>query len=99
MIATDTRGDAVLVFTPLPAPRQVAGISQPGGPYGIAYDAARDRLWVASSGTNEVIGYDMSEPTPRGYNGLRRCRIPTPWGWIRRAVGCSWPGFPLVSCR
>jgi DNA-binding beta-propeller fold protein YncE len=56
---------AVLVFAPLPAPRQVAGISQSGGPYGIAYDAARDRLWVASSGTNEVIGYDMSEPTPR----------------------------------
>ncbi len=43
----------------------MASVSQPGGPYGIAYDAARDRFWVASSGTNEVIGYDMSEPTPR----------------------------------
>jgi len=53
------------VFTPLPAPREVASIAQPGGPYGIAYDTARDRLWVASSGTNEVIGYDMSEPNPR----------------------------------
>lgn len=65
LIATDTRGNAVLVFAPLPAPRQVAAISQPGGPYGIAYDATRDRLWVASSGTNEVIGYDMTDPTPR----------------------------------
>jgi DNA-binding beta-propeller fold protein YncE len=65
MIAADTRGDAVRVFTPLPAPREVASIAQPGGPYGIAYDTARDRLWVASSGTNEVIGYDMSEPNPR----------------------------------
>ena len=53
------------MFTPLPTPHEVASITQRGGPYGIAYDAARDRLWVASSGTNEVIGYDMSEPTPR----------------------------------
>jgi DNA-binding beta-propeller fold protein YncE len=64
MIATDTRGNAIRVFTPLPAPRQVASVDQRGGPYGIAYDTARDRLWVASSGTNEVIGYDMSAPNP-----------------------------------
>jgi DNA-binding beta-propeller fold protein YncE len=65
MIATDTRGDAVRVFTPLPAPHEVASVAQSGGPYGIAYDDARDRLWVASSGTNEVIGYDMNGPSPR----------------------------------
>jgi DNA-binding beta-propeller fold protein YncE len=65
MIAADTRGDAVRVFTPLPTPRQVGVVGQPGGPYGIAYDPARDRLWVASSGTNEVVGYDMADPTPR----------------------------------
>ena len=38
---------------------------QPGAPYGIAYDATRDRLWVASSATNEVVGYDMASNTPR----------------------------------
>jgi DNA-binding beta-propeller fold protein YncE len=65
MIAADTRGDTIRVFTPLPKPQQVGSVAQPGGPYGIAYDAARDRLWVASSGTNEVIGYDMTEPIPR----------------------------------
>lgn len=65
MIAADTRGNTIRVFTPLPTPREVANISQPGGPYGIAYDPARDRLWVASSGENEVIGYDMTQPTPR----------------------------------
>jgi DNA-binding beta-propeller fold protein YncE len=69
LIVTDTRGDAVRVFTPLPAPREVGVVAQPGGPYGIAYDPARDRVWVASSGTNEVVGYDMgedmAEPTPR----------------------------------
>lgn len=65
MIATDTRGDAIRVFTALPTPHEVASVPQPGGPYGVAYDPVRDRLWVASSGTNEVIGYDMSQPTPR----------------------------------
>jgi DNA-binding beta-propeller fold protein YncE len=65
MIATDTRGNAVIVLQPLPQPWELARIAQPGGPYGIAYDAVRDRLWVASSGTNEVVGYDMSQPQPR----------------------------------
>lgn len=64
-IVTDTRGDTVRVFTPLPTPRQVGMVAQPGGPYGITYDPVRDRVWVASSGTNEVIGYDMADPTPR----------------------------------
>lgn len=62
-IATDTRGDAIRVFDT--APRELASVEQPGGPYGIAYDPTRDRLWVASSGTNEVVGYDMAQPTPR----------------------------------
>jgi DNA-binding beta-propeller fold protein YncE len=72
LIAADTRGDAVRVFEPLPTPHQVGIVAQPGGPYGIAYDPTRDRLWVASSGTNEVVGYDMSQPTPREIR-----RVPT----------------------
>lgn len=63
LIAADTRGDAVRVFST--EPRQLAEIAQPGGPYGIAYDPTRDQLWVASSGTNEVIGYDMATERPR----------------------------------
>ena len=68
MIATDTRG------------RRRAGLRYPAAPdrrdrparraYGITYDPTRDRLWVASSGTNEVIGYDMSDATPRE---VQRC--------------------------
>jgi DNA-binding beta-propeller fold protein YncE len=69
-IAADTRGDAIRVFDT--EPRQIAEIAQPGGPYGIAYDPVRDRLWVASSGTNEVVGYDMTDPVPREIE-----RIPT----------------------
>ncbi len=69
-VAADTRGDAVRVFST--KPEQIGEVAQPGGPYGIAYDPTRDQLWVASSGTNEVVGYDMSEATPREV-----ARIPT----------------------
>ncbi|WP_156687721.1 YncE family protein [Mycobacterium sp. Marseille-P9652] len=72
LIAVDTRGDAIRVFDALPAPREVARVAQPGGPYGVAYDPARDQLWVASSGGNEVVGYDMTQPAPREIR-----RIPT----------------------
>lgn len=76
MIAADTRGDAVRVFTPLPAPREVARVGQPGGPYGITYDPTRDVLWVASSGTNEVVGYSMAEATPREVTRLPTVQNP-----------------------
>jgi DNA-binding beta-propeller fold protein YncE len=69
-LAADTRGDAVRVFST--EPRELAKMAQPGAPYGIAYDPKRDRLWVASSGTNEVVGYDMTDATPREV-----ARIPT----------------------
>ncbi len=76
LIAADTRGDAVRVFEPLPTPHQVGEVAQPGGPYGITYDPTRDLLWVASSGTNEVIGYDMSQPTPREVRRLPTVQNP-----------------------
>ncbi|MCV7173265.1 YncE family protein [Mycobacterium manitobense] len=76
MIATDTRGDAVRVFEPRPTPREVASVPQAGGPYGIAYDPTRDRLWVASSGTNEVVGYDMSSAQPRELQRLPTVQNP-----------------------
>lgn len=74
MIAADTRGDAVRVFDT--QPRQLAEIAQPGGPYGITYDPTRDLLWVASSGTNEVVGYDMADPTPREVNRIATVQNP-----------------------
>jgi DNA-binding beta-propeller fold protein YncE len=76
LIAVDTRGNAIRVFEPLPTPHQVGEIAQPGGPYGIAYDPTRDLLWVASSGTNEVVGYDMSQPTPREVRRLPTVQNP-----------------------
>jgi DNA-binding beta-propeller fold protein YncE len=76
MIAIDTRGDAVRVFIPFPVPREVGSVAQPGGPYGVTYDPARDRLWVASSGTNEVVGYDMTNATPRELQRLPTVQNP-----------------------
>jgi DNA-binding beta-propeller fold protein YncE len=76
MIAADTRGDAVRVFAPLPAPHQVGMVGQSGGPYGIAYDPVRDRLWVASSGTNQIIGYDMADARPREIQRIATAQNP-----------------------
>ena len=76
MIAADTRGDAVRVFEPLPTPHEVGVVNQAGGPYGITYDSTRDRLWVASSGTNEVVGYDMAGATPREVQRLATVQSP-----------------------
>ena len=76
MIAADTRGDAVRVFEPLPNHTRWAVVNQAGGPYGITYDSMRDRLWVASSGTNEVVGYDMAGATPREVQRLATVQSP-----------------------
>ncbi|MBW0106126.1 YncE family protein [Pseudonocardia sp. KRD291] len=72
MIATDTRGGQVLVYDPSGTPRQIAALSVPGEPYGITYDPVRDRLWVTVTATNQLIGYDMTNPEPREI-----ARIPT----------------------
>jgi DNA-binding beta-propeller fold protein YncE len=80
MIATDTRGDEVRVFTPRPTPQEVGSVAQLGGPYGIAYDPVRDRLWVTSTGSNEVVGYDMSDATPREVQRLPTVQNPNTLG-------------------
>jgi DNA-binding beta-propeller fold protein YncE len=52
----DTRGDALLVFSighgELELTRR---LYLPGGPYGIALDRARGRLWVTLPGRNELV--------------------------------------------
>lgn len=35
------------------------------GPFGLVYDETRDLVWVTSTGTNEVVGYDLSTGIPR----------------------------------
>ncbi|MEO3759678.1 YncE family protein [Mycobacterium sp. B14F4] len=80
LIVTDTRGGIIRVFTPRPAPLQIASVPQPGGPYGITYDATRDRLWVTSTGINEVVAYDMADAAPREVRRLPTVQNPNSLG-------------------
>lgn len=76
MIVADTRGGELLVYLPPSGPHQIASqvarVELSGVPYGITYDPTRDRFWVTLTATNQLVGYDMSQPTPREI-----ARIPT----------------------
>ena len=52
---TDTAGEALLVFRTRPELELVRRVYLPGGPYAIAYDRERFRLWVTLTATNEVV--------------------------------------------
>jgi DNA-binding beta-propeller fold protein YncE len=60
----DTRGGAVLLYELQPTIRQIGRVELPGTPYGVAYDAVRDRLWVTLTALNEVIGLNLSASQP-----------------------------------
>ncbi len=64
-VVVDTRGGALLLYTPPPAAAQVARVTLPGQPYGVTYDARRDRLWVTVTATNELVALDLSGAEPR----------------------------------
>ncbi|MBA3369439.1 MAG: YncE family protein [Geodermatophilaceae bacterium] len=64
LLVADTRGDALLSFRADPVEVQ-ATLPLPGTPYGLAYDAIDDVLWVTLTATNEVVGFDMSSGEPR----------------------------------
>jgi DNA-binding beta-propeller fold protein YncE len=66
VLVADTRGGALLAFSLNPLLlRQNYPVA--GAPYGLAYDAKRDLLWVTLTETNEVVGYDVAggEPTEK----------------------------------
>ena len=52
---TDTQGDALLVFRTRPKLELVRRVYLPGGPYAIAFDSERLRLWVTLTATNELV--------------------------------------------
>jgi DNA-binding beta-propeller fold protein YncE len=79
-IVTDTRGDTIRVFSLRPTLREVASVEQRGGPYGVSYDPTHNRLWVTSTGTNEVVGYDMADATPREVRRLPTVQNPNTLG-------------------
>lgn len=54
-LVTDTRGQALLRFVLRPHLELVRSLYLPGGPYGIAVDAVRDRLWITLPGLNQLV--------------------------------------------
>jgi YD repeat-containing protein len=59
----DTDGGAVFVERIDPQLAPVAKIDAPGKPYGLAYDAARRRLYVTLTASNLIRGIDVSDAT------------------------------------
>jgi YD repeat-containing protein len=59
----DTDGGAVFVERIDPQLAQVAKIDAPGKPYGLAYDAARRRLYVTLTASNLLRLIDVSDAT------------------------------------
>jgi DNA-binding beta-propeller fold protein YncE len=57
----DTDGGAILVERVEPQLSQVARIDAPGKPYGLAFDAARRRLYVTLTATNSMRLIDVSD--------------------------------------
>ncbi|HEV7493943.1 hypothetical protein [Baekduia sp.] len=55
LYVTDTRGGALLVFATRPQLALVRRVFLPGGPYAIAVDPVRHRLWVTLTARNEVV--------------------------------------------
>ncbi len=56
----DTRGGAVLLYDLTGTPRLVDRLPLGGGPYGMAADLERHRLWVALSGRNQLVRLDVA---------------------------------------
>ena len=76
LIVSDTRGDALLVFEVSPSVRQLARLELPGSPYGLAYDAQHDRVWVTLTARNEVVEIDATASPPTVLNRFPTVRQP-----------------------
>ncbi len=64
ILVTDTRGGELLVFTADPLVlRQRFPV--PAAPFAIAYDEHAELAWVTLTGSNEVVGFDLSTGIPK----------------------------------
>ncbi|MDP9477560.1 MAG: YncE family protein [Actinomycetota bacterium] len=62
---TDTRGDAVLIYSVRPNPKQLDRVSLPGSPYGIAIDPRRNQLWVTLTAEQRIVQFALEGRTLR----------------------------------
>ncbi|MXQ76175.1 hypothetical protein GSM98_08315 [Rhodococcus rhodochrous] len=75
VVVTDTTGDELLVYT---LDAIVLRQRYPVGPapYAVTYDETRDLIWVTLTGSNEVVGYDLSTGIPRERHRFATVRQP-----------------------
>ncbi|MFD1152137.1 YncE family protein, partial [Saccharothrix hoggarensis] len=66
VFVVDTRGGELMAFSTGPLIMRLR-YPLPGAPYGMAYDEARDLLWITLTERNEVVAFDVSggEPVER----------------------------------
>ncbi|MDQ2588004.1 hypothetical protein CKY47_29375 [Saccharothrix yanglingensis] len=63
VFVVDTRGGELMSFSTSPLIMRLR-YPLPGAPYGMAYDADRDLLWVTLTERNEVVAFDVSGADP-----------------------------------
>jgi DNA-binding beta-propeller fold protein YncE len=64
VLVVDTRGNALLLFSIDPL-EQLTRLALPGAPYGVTMDLRTDTAWVTLTATNQLVGIDLSGPSPR----------------------------------
>lgn len=78
LLVADTRGNALLVYSLGPTPRQIGRIPQPGSPYGLAVDLQRGAAYVALSATNQVLRFRIAPDAGPDDPGLTQVGAPLP---------------------
>ncbi len=75
ILVTDTAENALLVFSADPLlMRQMFPVGS--SPYAMAYDQRTETVWVTLTGSNEVVGYDLSTGIPEEVGRFATVRQP-----------------------
>lgn len=64
VFASDTAGNQLLVYTTAPVVRLHQAYPVDQSPWALAYDETRKLVWVSSTATNTVTGYDIASGEP-----------------------------------
>lgn len=75
LLATDTSGGALLVYTTDPLLLRQRFPVGPS-PYALAYDERSGTVWLTLSGSNEVVGFDLSTGIPEEVGRFATVRQP-----------------------
>ncbi|MEU4766079.1 hypothetical protein AB0H12_22745 [Actinosynnema sp. NPDC023794] len=63
VLVVDTRGGELMAFSTAPLIMRLR-YPVPGAPYGMAYDATRDLVWITLTERNEVVAFDVAGAEP-----------------------------------